>query len=113
MKTLLEYCRNKMIKEVEIIKMRKDMDYLLENYFNKSSLAKALNVNTKVLRDFVIDGVTPQDSKFETIHKSLENIKEQIKKAEEYQPLEQPQDNKQKVEWLLMHEILEKQNESK
>ena len=87
------------------------MDYLLENYFNKSSLAKALNVNTKVLRDFVIDGVTPQDSKFDTIHKSLENIKKQIKEAEEYQPLEQPQDKKQNHEWLLMHELLEKQNE--
>ena len=59
-----------MIKEVEIIKMRKDIDYLLENYFNKSSLSKALNIGTKVLRDFVIDGVTPQDSKFNTIHKS-------------------------------------------
>ena len=41
---------------------------------------------------------------------TIKEIKEQIKEAEKYQPLEQPQDKKQNHEWLLMHELLEKQN---
>ena len=45
------------------------------------------------------------------MHDKIKTIKEQIKEAEKYQPLEQPQDKKQNHEWLLMHELLEKQNE--
>tara|TARA_R100000995_G_scaffold77288_1_gene47280 strand:+ start:286 stop:597 length:312 start_codon:yes stop_codon:yes gene_type:complete len=101
-----------MIKEVEMIKMRKDIEYLIQNYFfSRSGLAKALDILPKVLRDFVVDNVTPQDANFYKMHNKIKAIKEQIKEAEKYQPLEQPQDKKQNHEWLLMHELLEKQNE--
>ena len=76
-----------MIKEVEMIKMRKDIDHLIKNYFfSRSGLAKALNVLPKLLRDFVVEDVTPQDANFYMMHDKIKTIKEQIKEAEEYQP---------------------------
>ena len=76
-----------MIKEVEMIKMRKDINYLIQNYFfTRSGLAKALDILPKVLRDFVVEDVTPQDANFYMMHDKIKTIKEQIKEAEEYQP---------------------------
>ena len=78
-----------MIKEVEMIKMRKDINYLIQNYFfTRSGLAKALDILPKVLRDFVVEDVTPQDANFYMMHDKIKTIKEQIKEAEEYQPRE-------------------------
>tara|TARA_Y100000114_G_C11477926_1_gene193966 strand:+ start:66 stop:311 length:246 start_codon:yes stop_codon:yes gene_type:complete len=75
------------IKEIEMIKMRKDIDHLIKNYFfTRSGLAKALDVAPKVLRDFVVENVTPQDAKFYLMHDKIKTIKKQIKEAEEYQP---------------------------
>ena len=76
-----------MIKEIEMIKMRKDIEYLIQNYFfTRSGLAKALNTLPKVLRDFVVEDVTPQDANFYMMHDKIQTIKEQIKEAEKYQP---------------------------
>lgn len=76
-----------MIKEVEMIKMRKDIDHLIKNYFfSRVSLAKALDILPKVLRDFTVLKVVPQDANFYKMHNKIKAIKEQIKEAEEYQP---------------------------
>jgi len=76
-----------MIKEVEMIKMRKDIEYLIQNYFfTRSGLARALDTLPKVLHDFTVLKVVPQDSNFYMMHNKIKTIKEQIKEAEEYQP---------------------------
>lgn len=76
-----------MIKEIEMIKMRKDISYLLKNYFNsRTGMAKALGIVPKVLSDITIKKVTPQDEKFLYLHHKIIEIKQQIKEAEEYQP---------------------------
>jgi hypothetical protein len=76
-----------MIKEVEMIKMRKDIEYLIQNYFfSRVGLAKALDTLPKVLRDFTVLNVVPQDANFYKMHNKIQKIKEQIREAEEYQP---------------------------
>ena len=75
-----------MIKEVEMIKMRKDIEYLIQNYFfTRSGLARALDTLPKVLHDFTVLKVVPQDANFYMMHDKIKTIKEQIKEAEEYQ----------------------------
>jgi hypothetical protein len=76
-----------MIKEIEMIKMRKDIDYLIKNYFfSRVGLAKALDTLPKVLRDFTVLNVVPQDANFYKMHNKIKAIKEQIQQAEEYDP---------------------------
>tara|TARA_B100002019_G_C20956243_1_gene444041 strand:- start:41 stop:307 length:267 start_codon:yes stop_codon:yes gene_type:complete len=76
-----------MIKQIEVIRLNKDIQFLTKHYFhNNTSMAKALNVVPKVLRDFTKKGVMPQDEKFENMIKRVEAIKLEIKKANEYKP---------------------------
>ena len=78
-----------MIKAIEVIKMRKDIKHLIDNYFlSKSLLAEALEVCPKVLTDLIDKEVMPQDDKFMSLLTKIDMIKEQIKEAEEYQPNE-------------------------
>ena len=74
------------LKQAELIKTRKDIDYLLENYFNDTSLSRVLDINPKVLRDFILLGRTPQDAKFYVIRKKVKFIMKQMKDAEIYDP---------------------------
>ena len=76
-----------MIKQIEVIKLNKDIQFLTEHYFhNNTSMAKALDILPKVLRDFTKKGVMPQDKKFEKMIKQVEAIKLEIKAANEYNP---------------------------
>jgi hypothetical protein len=78
---------NKMIKAIEVIKMRKNIKHLIDKYFfSKSLLAEALEVCPKVISDLIDKEVMPQDDKFISLHNKIKTIKEQIKEAEEYQP---------------------------
>mgnify|MGYP003139955932 FL=1 len=46
-----------MIKQIEVIRLHKDIQFLTKHYFhNNTSMAKALNVVPKVLRDFTKKG---------------------------------------------------------
>ena len=74
------------LKQAELIKTRKDIDYLLENYFNYTSLSRVLDINPKVLRDFILLGRTPQDAKFYVIRKKVKFIMKQMNDAELYNP---------------------------
>ena len=68
-----------MIKEVEMIKMRKDIDHLIKNYFfSRVSLAKALDILPKVLRDFTVLKVVPQDANFYKMHNKIKAIKLEV-----------------------------------
>ena len=60
--------------------------YLLENYINYTSLSRVLDINPKVLRDFILLGRTPQDAKFYVIRKKVKFIMKQMKDAEIYDP---------------------------
>ena len=82
---ILKKWKNKMIKEIEMIKVRKDIEYLIQNYFStRVGLAKALDTSPKVLRDFTVLKVVPQDANFYKMHNKIQVIKQQIKEAEEY-----------------------------
>jgi len=75
-----------MIKEIEQIKMRKDMQYLLDSYgFSVMSLAESLGIASNSLSDF-ISGTTMRSPNFDKSYVGLEELKRQIKQAEEYQP---------------------------
>jgi len=77
-----------MIKEIEQIRMRKDMQYLLDSYgFSVMSLAGSLGIASNSLSDF-INGTTMRGPNFDKSYVGLEEIKQQIKQAEEYQPNE-------------------------
>ena len=79
--------KEKMIKAIEVIKMRKNIKHLIDKYFfSKSLLAEALEVCPKVISDLIDKEVMPQDDKFISLHNKIKTIKEQIKEAEEYQP---------------------------
>ena len=76
-----------MIKQIEVIRLNKDIQFLTKHYFNNNtSLAKALDIHEKVLRDFTKKGVMPQDKNFEKMIKRVEAIKLEIKEANEYNP---------------------------
>ena len=87
-----------MIKEVEMIKMRKDINYLQDEYgFTDSSLAKICGLAVRTVREFMSKKRYSQsnryyrnlsDKNFHLIKKHLHIIKEQIKEAEKYQPRE-------------------------
>lgn len=79
-----------LIKEVQMIETRKDIKYLLEkDYFNKASLSKAIGINPKVLRDFIVIKRTPQDAKFYMMREKIKFIMQQIKEVEDYEPSKQ------------------------
>tara|TARA_R100000231_G_scaffold130003_1_gene101560 strand:+ start:195 stop:557 length:363 start_codon:yes stop_codon:yes gene_type:complete len=76
-----------MIKQIEVIRLHKDIQFLTKHYFhNNTSMAKALDVLPKVLRDFTKKGVMPQDKRFEKMIKQVEAIKLEIKEAKKYKP---------------------------
>ena len=76
-----------MIKEIEVIRLNKDIQFLTKHYFhNNTSMAKALDIHEKVLRDFTKKGVMPQDKNFRKMIKRVEAIKLEIKEANEYNP---------------------------
>ena len=75
-----------MIKEIQLIKMRKDIEYLTKNYFHsRTAMSKALCVVPKVLSD-IEKGVIPQDAKFIFLLEQIKFIKKQIQEAEDYDP---------------------------
>lgn len=81
--------RMTLTKQIESIKLRKDLQYLIKYYFyTNEAMAKALNRSPKVLRDFVKLNVIPQDRHFEKMKADIEYIKEQIKMAENYDAAE-------------------------
>lgn len=76
-----------MIKQIEVIRLNKDIQFLTKHYFhNNTSMAKALDILPKVLRDFTKKGVMPHDKKFEKMIKRVEDIKVKIKQANRYKP---------------------------
>tara|TARA_R110000796_G_scaffold150904_1_gene267492 strand:+ start:2088 stop:2327 length:240 start_codon:yes stop_codon:yes gene_type:complete len=76
-----------MIKEIEQIKMNKYMKYLIESRgFNITSLGNALNVPPKMIRDWIEKDVTMQNSTFNKIYIGIQELKRQIKQAEDYEP---------------------------
>ena len=76
-----------MIKQIEVIRLHKDIQFLTKHYFhNNTSMAKALDIHEKVLRDFTKKGVMPQDKNFRKMIKRVEAIKLEIKEANEYNP---------------------------
>ena len=76
-----------MIKQIEVIRLNKDIQFLTKHYFhNNAGMAKALDILPKVLRDFTKKGVMPQDKNFEKMIKRVEAIKLEIKEANEYNP---------------------------
>ena len=77
----------KMIKEIQMIKMRKDIDYLQNKYgFTDSSLAKIGGLAIRTIREFTVMNRNLSDKNFHILNDSIKTIKEQIKEAEEYQP---------------------------
>ena len=82
-----------MIKQVEEIKIRKDLIHLKDNYgFNNISLAKLLGCNEKIIRDFTNKKTSTLSKKsFENIFLKLLIIKKEIKKAEDYKPFKEGQ----------------------
>jgi hypothetical protein len=78
-----------MIKEVEMIKMRKDINYLQDKYgFTDSSLAKIGGLAIRTIREFMVMNRNLSDKNFYILNDSIKKIKEQIIAAEEYQPNE-------------------------
>ena len=76
-----------MIKEIEMIKMRKDINYLQNKYgFTYSSFAKLCGLALRTIREFMIMNRNLSDKNFHILNNSIKTIKEQIKEAEEYQP---------------------------
>ena len=83
----LQRRRNKMIKEVEMIKMRKDIDHLVKNYFfTYYSLAEICGLAQRTIREFMTMNRSLSAKNIHSVKKHLHIIKEQIKEAEEYQP---------------------------
>jgi len=79
-----------MIKEIEMIKMRKDINYLQDEYgFTYHSLAKICGLASRTIREFMIMNRNLSDKNINAVKKHLHIIKEQIKEAEKYQPREQ------------------------
>ncbi len=76
-----------MIKEVEQIKIRKDLICLKNNYgFNNTSLAKLLGCKEKIIRDFTNSKTKTLSGKsFENIFLGLIVLKREINKAEKYE----------------------------
>ena len=74
------------MKEIEQIKMRKDIDILTDKYrISISGLAKEFELPERTLREFIF---APQrnlsDENFVKTKDGLEKIKQEIKKAKEY-----------------------------
>ena len=103
----------KMIKEIQMIKMRKDISCLQDNYgFTDSSLAKICGLALRTVREFMVMNRNLSDKNFHILNDSIKTIKEQIKEAEEYQPLHELLEKQIDSDWLQMQEnILEKQND--
>jgi len=77
-----------MIKEIEQIKMKKDLIHLIDNYgFNMASIARFVGCNEKIIRDFLKNKTSSlSENNFENIFVKLLMLKKEIKKAEEYKP---------------------------
>ena len=74
------------MKEIEQIKMRKDIDILTDKYrISISGLAREFELPERTLREFIF---APQrnlcDENFVKTKDGLEKIKQEIKKAKEY-----------------------------
>ena len=74
------------MKEIEQIKMRKDIDILTDKYrISVNALAKELELPENTIREFIF---APQrnlcDENFVKTKDGLEKIKQEIKKAKEY-----------------------------
>ena len=77
-----------MIREIEQIKMRKDIKYLLDSYgFSVMSLAESIGIASNSLSDF-ISGTTMRSPNFDKSYVGLEELKKKIKEAEDYKPNE-------------------------
>ena len=82
--------RNKMIKEIEMIKMRKDIKYLLEERnFSKETIAEALGIVPRTVRDFITIESDFHKNTFDKVYPRLQDFMKQIKEAEEYKPNEE------------------------
>lgn len=73
------------MKEIEQIKMRKDI-FILNKKYNIpcSSIAKSTGLVERTVRDFLF-GRNLSKKNFHMLKKSLLNIQQELKKAEEYQ----------------------------
>ena len=79
-----------LIKEIEMIKMRKDINYLQNKYgFTDSSLAKIGGLAIRTIREFMVMNRNLSDKNFYILNDSIKAIKEQIKEAEDYEPSKQ------------------------
>ena len=73
------------MKEIEQIKMRKDIDILRNEYrISLRSLAKTFEVTERTLREFFEMQRNLSDLNFLRINKGLNHIKKEITNAENY-----------------------------
>jgi len=78
-----------MIREVEQIKMRKDIKYLLEERnFSKETIAEALGIVPRTVRDFITIESDFHKNTFDKVYPRLQDFMKQIKEAEDYKPNE-------------------------
>lgn len=73
------------------IKMCKDMQYLIDRHdYNYCSLGEELDVSPRSIRTWISQGnkVNMQDVTLKKVFTNLEQLKNELKKAEEYQPNE-------------------------
>ena len=86
-----------------MIKMRKDIEYLQDEYgFTHSSFAKICGIAIRTIREFIIMNRNLSDKNFHLVKKHLNIIKEQIKEAEAYQLQDQLQDQ----DWIRMNDSI-------
>lgn len=77
-----------MSKKAKQIKLCKDMQYLInEHGYNYCSLGAELDVTPKSIREWITKGnkITMQDVSFEKVFTKLEQLKNELKKAKDYQ----------------------------
>ena len=73
------------------IKMCKDMQYLIDRHdYNYCSLGEELDVSPRAIRTWIAKGnkVNMQDATLKKVSINLHQLKDELKKAKEYQPNE-------------------------
>ncbi len=77
----------KMIKEIEQIKMRKDIKYIADKYaIPLSSIAEYFGVNKSVMFYFISRNKSLRASNYEKFTNKINEFKKTFKEAEQYKP---------------------------
>jgi len=89
-----------MIKEIEQIKMRKDIKYIADKYaIPLSSIAEYFGVNKSVMFYFISRNKSLRASNYEKFTNKINEFKETFKEAEQYKP------NDLDVEWIYKEQM--------